>query len=94
MSVQNTYDASAAAPRPNAFDTSRDSAPIMTTGDWFVTLLILSIPIVNIIMLLVWGFGSQGNVNRQNYCRASMIWIAIGIGLYACFALFLFAGNS
>ena len=32
-------------------------------------------------MLFVWGFGSEGNKGRANFCKAQLIWIAIGIGL-------------
>lgn len=55
-----------------------DTSP-MSMGDWVITLLILSIPCVNIIMYLVWAFGKNGNVNRRNYCRAGLIFVAIGV---------------
>jgi hypothetical protein len=71
---------------------SQDTS-VMTTGDWFVTQLILSIPLVNLIMLFVWGFSSTGNVNRSNFCKATLIWIAIAIGLYACIFLFIIGSN-
>ena len=54
----------------------------MSVGDWFVTLLILAIPIVNIIMYLVWAFSSGVNLNKKNFCRATLIWMAIGIVIY------------
>jgi hypothetical protein len=54
----------------------------MSVGDWFVTLLILAIPLVNIIMYLVWAFSSGVNLNKQNFCRATLIWMAIGIVIY------------
>lgn len=61
----------------NNFDRSKD---VMTTGEWVVTLLLLGIPCVNIIMLFVWAFGN-GNENRKNYCRATLIWMLVGIGI-------------
>lgn len=45
----------------------------MTMGEWIVTLIIMAIPCVNIIMCFVWGFGSTGNLNRRNFCRAYLI---------------------
>ena len=62
-----------------------DTRPL-TTGEWFVTLLILAIPLVNIIMMFVWAFGS-GNIGRRNLCRAYLIWVCIAIGLGIVFAL-------
>jgi hypothetical protein len=54
-----------------------DETQPMTVGDWMGTLLILSIPIVNIIMYLVWAFGNSGNVNRKTFCQATLIWFVI-----------------
>lgn len=60
---------------------------VMTTGDWFVTQLLLAIPIVNIILLLVWGFSSSGNHNRRNFARATMVWVVIAFVLFVFIAL-------
>jgi len=57
-----------------------DTRPL-TVGDWMVTLLILAIPMVNIIMMLVWAFSSTGNLNRRNYCLASLLWFVIMVAL-------------
>ncbi len=53
----------------------------MTIGNWLVMFLVFLIPIVNIVMLFVWGFG-EGNINRKNYCKAKLIWAAILSGIY------------
>ena len=65
-----------------AYSEQGDTRP-MSVGDWFITLLILAIPLVNIIMYLVWALSSTGNVNRKNFCIASLIWCAIGFVLAA-----------
>ncbi|MCP4180939.1 MAG: hypothetical protein GY756_24515 [bacterium] len=57
---------------------------IMSVGDWFLTLLILAIPFVNIIMYLIWAFSGNTNINRRNFCRASIIWAVI---IFACWTL-------
>jgi hypothetical protein len=56
----------------------------MTLGEWLITMIILMVPCVNIVMLFVWGFGN-GNVNRKNYARATLIVMAIGVVLGAIF---------
>lgn len=53
-----------------------DSYP-MTIGDWMITMIILAIPVVNVIMYLVWAFGSSGNMSRKTYCQAGLIWMLI-----------------
>ena len=57
-----------------------DNRP-MTTGDWFFTMLLLTIPVVNFILLIIWACG-VGNRNRVTYCRASILWVLIGLLLY------------
>ena len=59
----------------------------MTVSDWMLTLLVLAIPLVNIVMYLVWAFSSTGNVNRQNFCKASVYWFMIILGIYLVFML-------
>ncbi|MDR1537009.1 MAG: hypothetical protein LBU32_03265 [Clostridiales bacterium] len=66
-----------------------DDAGIMSYGDWIKTLLILLIPCVGIVFHFIWAF-SPGNVNRRNYCRASLIVSAIFIVL--TIALYAFSG--
>ena len=55
----------------------------MSVGEWLISMLIMIIPIVNIVMLFIWGFG--GPDPRRNYARASLIWMAISIGLVVLF---------
>lgn len=65
--------------------------PVMSIGQWLITALVMSIPCVNIVMLFVWGFGN-GNQNRANYCKASLIlWI---ISMVLMFVLSLAMGSS
>ena len=57
-----------------------DPSP-MSTQDWLITLLIYFIPCVNIVMLCIWAFSSTGNLNRRNYARALLVFVAIAIVL-------------
>ncbi|NLK93629.1 MAG: hypothetical protein GX275_00365 [Clostridiales bacterium] len=70
----------------NGFDFSQEDNKVMTVGQWVITILVYSIPCVNIVMMFVWAFGS-GNNNRKNYSRAMLIYMAIGIVLYLIFFL-------
>lgn len=58
--------------------THEDTSPL-SMGNFFVMMLIAAIPIVNIIILCVWAFGSDVNVNRKNYARAQLIIILIAM---------------
>ena len=66
-----------------------DSRPV-SVGDWFVTILILAIPLVNIVMYFYWAFADGVNTNKRNFSRASLLWGAIIIG---CVVLVLILGG-
>ena len=65
---------------------SFSDAPIMTVGNWIVTMLIMIIPLVNIIMLIVWAASSTENPNRKNWVIAQLIFMAIGVLIWILLA--------
>lgn len=67
------------------FENQNQNQKPMSVKDWLITLLIMAIPIVGFIMLFVYAFGSNENVNRQNWAKAQLIMIAIIIGLLVLF---------
>jgi len=70
-------------------DQAMNNEKPMSVGDWFITILILGIPLVNIIMYLVWAFSSGTNLNKKNFCKATLIWMAIGIIVGIVYAVVL-----
>src|SRR5690554_5089162 len=46
---------------------------VVSVPSWLLYLIILSIPLVNIVMLFVWAFGSNTNKNKSNLAKASLI---------------------
>jgi hypothetical protein len=58
---------------------------IPSVGDWMITLLILSIPLVNFIVLLVWAFSSGTDPIKANFSKAALIWLLIIMLLYVLF---------
>lgn len=63
----------------------QNNAPVVRVGEWVVTILLLAIPIVNLVMLFVWGFGGGTNPSKANFAKASLIWMVIGIILTIIF---------
>ena len=57
-------------------------APIVSVKEWLITNLIMMIPLVNIVMTLVWAFGSNTNPNKANYFKAALILFAIVMVIY------------
>ncbi|MFB3845509.1 MAG: hypothetical protein ACE14O_07165 [Candidatus Cloacimonadaceae bacterium] len=60
-------------------------APVMTIGDWIVTILLMCIPIVNVVLLIVWAVSNTDNPNRKNWALAILIFI----GIFALIMIFL-----
>ncbi|OOR90827.1 hypothetical protein B0181_04305 [Moraxella caviae] len=60
----------------------------ISLGEWLLTLLILSIPVVNIIALLIWAFSRSTNPSKSNFAKAQLIFIVLVIIFAAAFALF------
>ena len=64
----------------------------VSIGDWILTLILTSIPIVNIVMLCIWAFGGDNTpVSKKNWAKATLITAAVSIGIV--FIMFLFTGS-
>jgi len=48
-----------------------------TTGQWVLNLFLVAIPLVGLILLFVWAFGSNTAPSKKNWARANLIWILI-----------------
>ncbi|MBR1481360.1 MAG: hypothetical protein IJ598_00140 [Ruminococcus sp.] len=51
----------------------------VSTGGWIGRSILLAIPILNVILLLVWGFGGSSKRSLVTYARAQLILTLIGI---------------
>ena len=54
-----------------------------TTMEWLLVLLVTLIPVVNVVLLSVWAFGSNAGPNRRNYARAALILLCVLVALGA-----------
>lgn len=64
--------------------------PVVSIGDWIITFIIAAIPIVNVIMLFVWAFGSTTNPSKANWAKASLIIFAVAVVFYILFFVLFF----
>ena len=58
---------------------------ISSVGDWMVTLLILSIPVVNLFALAYWAVSGSTNIIKANFAKAAIVWFVVIIVLYVLF---------
>lgn len=67
-----------------------NNAP-MTVGGYLLTFILLAIPIVGIIMIFVWAFGDNVNLNKKNLAKAYLILMIIGIVLSILFFILFYS---
>ena len=73
---------------------NQDNDAVMLVQDWLITLLILCVPLVNIIMMFVWGFGSNTKPTKANFCKAYLILTAIFVVLYVLLIMVVGVGAA
>jgi heme/copper-type cytochrome/quinol oxidase subunit 2 len=54
-----------------------------------ITILLSAIPVVNLVMLFLWAFGSSTNPSKANWAKATLIWMVIGIVLAILFVVII-----
>lgn len=63
------------------------SSSVLGLGEFTLMEFIARIPLVNIILFFIWGFGSDTNENKRNWARSRLIWVGIGFVLSIISAL-------
>ncbi len=76
---------------PRRYMSQEPTAPVMSIGNWVVTMVLMIIPLVNIVLLIVWAASSGENPNRKNWAIATLIFMAISFVLWMILAT-AFAG--
>ncbi len=70
------------APQPSYGTGASAGDEVLSVGQYIVMFLLLCIPIVNVILLFVWSFGSATPLNKKNFARAALIMGAISVILW------------
>ena len=60
----------------------KDHTEVMSIGKYLLTFLLLSIPIANVVLMIIWSVTKDTNKNLQNMSRALWIWTAIWVGIF------------
>lgn len=77
-----------ASPRYASGISSRQENGPLSPGQYLSIFLLMCVPILNIILLFVWSFGSRANLNKKNFARASLILLACAAVLLPLTILF------
>jgi len=62
-----------------------EQAKVIGLWDWFFTIFLLSLPLINIILVIYWSFNKSVNPNRANFARAAILYQLIVIMLSLAF---------
>ena len=79
---RSTDLSSANIPHSEGRPSLADSSEPPSVGKWLVTLIIMSIPVVNLLALLWWSLSSQTPSYKVNFARASLIILVIYVLIY------------
>ena len=60
---------------------------VVKLGEWIVTGLITLIPLVGLIMMFVWAFGSNTKPSKANWAKASLLLGVIVVVIYILIAV-------
>ncbi|MBS9774473.1 MAG: hypothetical protein KGV59_04870 [Tenacibaculum sp.] len=63
-------------------ENTTNQSNVVTVKEWFITLLITLIPIVGVIMIFVWAFGGNAVKSKENWAKAALLFMIIGMVLY------------
>ena len=63
----------------------------ISIGDWIVTYLLMSIPIVGQILLLVWAFSASTHPSKKSWAQAVLILTLISIIITVIFITLIFS---
>ncbi len=63
----------------------------MSLGEYILTMIIFAIPIAGFIMMIIWSFSSNVNLNKKNFSRASLIFYIISF-IISMIIIFFFVG--
>ncbi len=81
------YNSQYQQPRQTVQEEDLDASPL-SLGDSLITMILFTIPCVNIIVAIVWACGGSKNITRRNLSRAQLIiWGAITILVLVFYAV-------
>ncbi|MDD2374759.1 MAG: zinc ribbon domain-containing protein [Eubacteriales bacterium] len=83
---QQTYQQPPQAYQNSGGYTGGADNSVLSVGQYIGMIILSAIPLVGLILLLVWAFGSDTNANKKNFARAMLIMMIIGVVLSIIFS--------
>ncbi len=70
---------------------SSENSNVLSVKDWAITIFITGLPLIGLIMLFVWAFSDDTNLNKKNWAKGNLLIMLIFLLIGLSF-LFLFGG--
>ena len=74
--------------------TDYQGADIISFGQYVLMIFLAGIPIINIILLLKWGFSAKQNPNKRNFAKALLFYYLIAVIIYVAYILLWLKATS
>lgn len=68
--------------QPQVPQTAAAPSGVVGFGEWLITLILTAIPLVGLIMLFVWAFGSDTKPSKANWAKAMLVFVLIAVVFY------------
>lgn len=63
----------------------REASDIISFGQYVLMIFLAGIPIINIILMVKWGFSSKQNPNKRNFAKALLFYYLIAVIIYVAY---------
>ena len=70
---------------------SSENSSVLSVKDWAITIFISGLPLIGIVMLFVWAFSDDTNLNKKNWAKGNLL-IMLILFIIGMSFLFLFGG--
>ena len=72
---------------PGAKHPNTASGDPISYGQYMLMMILVSIPIVNLVLLIKWGFIGEGNPNKRNFAKAMLTFMVAAVVLSILFSI-------
>ncbi len=70
---------------------AQHDSKIMTPKEWALTIFLASLPIIGFILVLIWAFDSNTDLQKKNWAKGTLLLMVIYF-IIAMLFLFMFGG--
>lgn len=77
-------------PKASKYGKSKNLTKPLSTASYFGMFFLMALPIIRLIMLLVWSFSDNVNVNKKHFAHAVFIWVLVSLILTIITTVVLF----